>query len=172
LLDEAQLEAGRMRLNPTPFAPRELTERVCGELNAQAEKRGLHLSAEVEPGLPQQLVGDQNRLEQILMNLVFNALKFTRQGNVRVRLYPTDGDRWAMQVSDTGPGIPPQAQARIFEPFWQMDNSLRGDQAGYGLGLSIVKQLTTLMGGQINLESEVGRGSTFTVLLPLQETTA
>jgi len=107
-------------------------------------------------------------LQQILVNLISNAIKFTPAGAVRLRLYCPDADHWALQVFDTGFGIPGEAQIYIFEPFRQVDGSVTRAHAGTGLGLSIVKQLTTLMGGEITLESEVGRGSTFTVSLPLQ----
>ncbi len=118
--------------------------------------------------MPSILSGDQQRLQQILVNLVSNAIKFTEEGAVQVCLYCPDPQHWAMEVSDTGSGIPPEAQAYIFEPFRQVDNSMTRENTGTGLGLSIVKQLATLMGGEITLESEIGRGSTFTVQLPLK----
>jgi signal transduction histidine kinase len=113
------------------------------------------------------VLGDQNRLQQILVNLASNAIKFTGSGRVQIRLYRPDLNHWAIAVSDTGPGIPTEAQAYIFEPFQQVDGSVTREHVGTGLGLSIVKQLVNLMEGQITLESEVGQGSAFTVLLPL-----
>jgi signal transduction histidine kinase len=103
-----------------------------------------------------------------LINLIGNAIKFTESGSVQVRLYRVDTAWWAMEVSDTGPGIPPDAQQYIFEPFRQVDGSITREYRGTGLGLSIVKSLVELMGGTIRLESGVGRGSTFTLTLPLQ----
>lgn len=97
-----------------------------------------------------------------------NALKFTEQGVVSVQLYRANATHWAIEVSDTGPGIPAEAQTYIFEAFRQVDGSVTRRHGGVGLGLSIVKQLTDLMGGIINLESSEGQGSIFTVLLPLQ----
>jgi PAS domain S-box-containing protein len=167
LLDQSQLEAGKVRLTASPFSPREMIDQVCAQMIVLAEARGLALVPDVDPDVPPMLVGDQSRLQQILINLIGNALKFTPQGRICVRLYVASPERWAMQVADTGPGISAETQRHIFEPFWQMDNSLTGDEKGYGLGLSIVKQLTALMGGEILLDSDIGRGSTFTILLPL-----
>ena len=110
---------------------------------------------------------DLLRLQQILANLTSNALKFTEAGSVRVYVYKPQDNQWIIQVSDTGPGIPVEAWSLIFEPFRQVDGSMTRKHGGVGLGLSIVKQLATLLGGEVSLESEVGRGSTFTVRLPL-----
>lgn len=96
-------------------------------------------------------------------------LKFTDQGEVRLNFFKPDPEHWVMQVGDTGIGIPEDARAYIFDPFRQVDASLASDHGGTGLGLSIARQLVELMGGQITLESEVGQGSTFTVLLPIIE---
>jgi signal transduction histidine kinase len=106
-------------------------------------------------------------LRQILINLVNNAIKFTEAGKIQVHLYCPSPYCWAIKVSDTGSGIPSEAQDHIFEPFRQVDGSITRKHGGAGLGLSIVKQLITLMEGQITLESELGRGSTFTVSFPL-----
>lgn len=167
LLDEAQLEAGKVRLTIGPFAPREMIDQVCAQMSVLTEAKGLALASDIDPDLPGVLMGDPDRLQQILINLIGNALKFTQSGQIRVYLYAASSERWAMQVADTGPGISPEAQGHIFEPFWQMDVSLTGNGKGYGLGLAIVRQLTALMGGEIVLDSQVGRGSTFTILLPL-----
>jgi two-component system capsular synthesis sensor histidine kinase RcsC len=113
------------------------------------------------------LFEDGRRLQQILINLVGNSIKFTTAGSVHVRLYRMSPDLWAMQVTDTGAGIPKEAQAYIFEPFRQLDNSVTRASRGTGLGLSITKQLVELMEGEIHVESEPGQGSTFTVTLPI-----
>jgi signal transduction histidine kinase len=133
-----------------------------------AEAKGLSLATYVAPELPAMLLGDEKRLKQILTNLISNAIKFTETGGVEARLECAGAEHWIMRVSDTGPGIPTEAQTRIFESFWQVDNSLTRKQQGYGLGLSIVKQLTELMGGRIVLDSQAGRGSTFDIVLPLK----
>jgi hypothetical protein len=117
--------------------------------------------------MPTTILGDANRLQQILVNLVGNAIKFTKEGKIEVEIYRSDESHWVLQVSDTGPGIPTAAQNTIFEPFQQVDNSITREHGGSGLGLSIVKQLTVLMTGEITLESKRGQGSTFTVRLPL-----
>ena len=167
LLDQAQLEAGKLALNVAPFTPRDLITQVEGRMSVLAQAKGLSLTTVIEADIPDMLAGDRSRLQQILVNLVSNAIKFTKTGTVGVRLYCPDASHWAMQVSDTGSGIPIEAQNDIFEPFHQIDGSTTREQTGSGLGLSIVKQLTALMKGQVILESEVGRGSTFTILLPL-----
>jgi signal transduction histidine kinase len=168
LLDQAQLEAGRLKLNVHPFAPANLIDDTLAKLTVLARIKGLSLTSDIAADVPATLFGDAARLQQILVNLVSNAIKFTQKGSIRIRLYCHDVDYWALQVSDTGAGIPTEAQTYIFEPFRQVDGSMTRAHAGTGLGLSIVKQLTTLMGGEITLESEIGRGSIFTVYLPLQ----
>ncbi len=168
LLDEAQIERGQIRIQPAPFDPRQMIERLALTLEPQAQAKGLALTTEVDPELPAVLLGDEKRLHQVLTNLAGNAIKFTETGGVTVRIRPAGANQWQMQVIDTGPGIPPEAQAKIFDSFWQANRSLTQKQKGYGLGLSIVKQLTELLGGEILVESEPGRGSSFTVLLPLE----
>ncbi|MFN8453150.1 MAG: ATP-binding protein [Anaerolineae bacterium] len=170
LLDQARLDANRLSLNLTSFTPTTLFTGVLSKLDLLAQAKGLTLTTEIAPDLPATLFGDPDRLQQIIINLVSNAIKFTEWGTVQVRLYSPDSHHWALQVSDTGIGIPQEAQTYIFEPFRQVDGSITRGQGGSGLGLSIVKQLTTLMGGQLRLESEVGHGSSFTILLPLQLT--
>jgi signal transduction histidine kinase len=123
----------------------------------------------IEANVPSTLSGDLNGLRQILANLIGNAVKFTEEGSINLRIFCPDEDHWALQVSDTGPGIPDEAQAHVFDAFWQLDGTATRRHSGFGLGLSIVKQLTTLMGGEVILESKVGQGTTFTVLLPLHE---
>ncbi|MCK6624024.1 MAG: ATP-binding protein [Anaerolineae bacterium] len=168
LLDQAQLEAGRLRLNIRPFAPADLVNNTLARMNVLAQAKGLSLATDIDPDMPAMLQGDAARLQQILVNLISNAIKFTPAGGVRVRLYCPNADHWALQVSDTGSGIPKEAQGYIFEPFRQVDGSMTRVQAGTGLGLSIVKQLTILMRGEITLESEIGQGSTFTISFPLE----
>jgi signal transduction histidine kinase len=132
-----------------------------------AQVKRLQLNCHIAPDLPPALSGDPNRLYQILANLVDNALKFTEQGSVEVTLYCPNETHWAMQVSDTGPGIPVEAHSYIFEAFQQVDGTATRVHGGTGLGLAIVRQLTNLMDGEILLESKPGEGSTFTILLPL-----
>jgi PAS domain S-box-containing protein len=167
LLDQAQFESGRIQLKNGPFVIKEMVQRVEARMSVLAQAKGLALATDIASDLPDILIGDENRLQQILVNLVSNAIKFTKAGAVQVHLFCSDPEHWAIKVTDTGPGIPKEAHSYIFEPFRQVDGSMTREHIGAGLGLAIVKQLTTLMGGEIILKSEVGQGSTFTVLLPL-----
>jgi PAS domain S-box-containing protein len=168
LLDQAQLDAGRLELNIHPFAPAELLDDALTRMSLMAETKGLSLTGDLAPAMPVMLTGDVIRLQQILVNLISNAIKFTAAGGVQVRFYHPNADHWAIQISDTGTGIPVEAQTYIFEPFRQVDGSITREHTGTGLGLSIVKQLTGLMGGEITLDSTIGQGSTFTIVLPIQ----
>jgi signal transduction histidine kinase len=167
LLDEAQLGAGKVKLRNVNFRPADLLNDVQTSMTQFANRKGIQLKVEMSEDVPQSLCGDPDRLNQILFNLVNNAIKFTEQGTVQVRILKPDSGHWAMQVSDTGEGIPQDAVDRIFEAFWQVDgSSTRKVARGVGLGLSIVKQLSDIMGGTITVQSKVGSGSTFTVVLP------
>ena len=167
LLDEARLAAGAVQLEIKPFNPAEVLEDIKEKLSVLADQKKLALTAELDPDLPSQLVGDPNRINQMVTNLTSNSIKFTKKGEVSIRFYRHDTDQWAMEVTDTGPGIPQDAHESIFEPFRQADSTIPRIFGGTGLGLSIVKHLTNLMDGKITVESEVGSGSTFTVILPL-----
>jgi PAS domain S-box-containing protein len=167
LLDISRIEAGRLDLSLAPFAPRALLTTVQSQMQSLADQKQLTLRTHTDPALPLQLVGDQKRLEQILVNLIGNALRFTEQGTVEVH-FAQDGDAtWAIRVTDTGIGIPPHALEYIFDEFRQVDGSFKREHGGTGLGLSIVRKLAVLMGGAVGVESTVGQGSTFTVTLPL-----
>jgi signal transduction histidine kinase len=168
LLDRAQIEQGKLTLRNTQFAPSDLIETVHSALNILAVNKGMELSAEIAPEVPAELTGDVLRLQQILFNLTSNALKFTESGAVHTRIFMPDAAHWAVQVSDTGIGIAAEDQAHVFMPFWQTDSSATRKYRGSGLGLSIVKQLVDLMHGSISLASEPGKGSTFTIVLPLE----
>jgi signal transduction histidine kinase len=167
LIDQARLESGQIVLNQKSFNPVELLNKVKSTLGLLAQIKELEFTIGVAPDLPASLFGDPYWVQQILVNLAGNAIKFTRQGSVHIQLYRPDDSHWAIEVSDTGPGIALEDQAYIFEAFQQLDGTVTREQGGSGLGLSIVKQLTVLMDGQITLTSQVGWGSTFTVLLPL-----
>ncbi|MBE7554124.1 MAG: PAS domain-containing protein [Anaerolineales bacterium] len=167
LLDQIQLDARAVKLRIEPFAPQELLRKVEAQMAILAHNKGLAFVATLEPDLPATLSGDETRLRQILINLIGNAIKFTRTGTIRIRLYCRDAEHWAMEVADTGLGIPKEAQQYIFEPFRQVDGSITREHGGTGLGLSIVKHLTDLLGGQVIVKSEIGQGSTFTIVLPL-----
>jgi signal transduction histidine kinase len=175
LLDQAQIEAGKMTVHIAPFELQKLIEDLKLTTTVLAEKKGLKLVYSVEADVPNLMLSDARRLHQITLNLVSNAIKFTKQGTVGVRVFLQDALHWAIAVSDTGPGIEPDAQTYIFDAFRQVDDPTTRENIGSGLGLSIVKQLTSLLGGEIKLQSKVGEGSTFTVILPTasaQEATA
>jgi len=167
LLDQAQIEAGTLKLKVTPFAPDDLIDDVMGMMDVLAQAKKLELTSHIADDVPSALPGDRQRLHQILINLVGNAIKFTDEGSIRVHVYRPNTSQWALKVSDTGCGISLDAQSYIFDPFQQVDGSATREHVGSGLGLSIVKQLTALMGGKITLTSQVGEGSTFTITLPL-----
>lgn len=167
LLDQAQLEVGAIKLNPVAFNPVQVLGQINERMSVLAAAKGLEFLMDNDPHLPQLVVGDPQRVQQVLVNLTSNAIKFTKAGQVKIGLFRAGIDRWAVQVEDTGPGIPAEALAHIFEPFWQVDGSATREHNGAGLGLSIVKQLVDLMRGEIQLKSELGQGTTFTVLLPI-----
>ncbi len=167
LLDQARIEAGQLKLYPAPFSPAEFVHDISSTLNDMAENKGLRLKTRITPAVPPLLYGDRQRLHQIALNLVNNAIKFTDQGWIEVSLDRPSATQWTLAVSDSGPGIPAEAQTYIFDPFRQLDSSNTRRHSGTGLGLAIVQRLVTLMQGTIALKSEVGKGSTFTIVLPL-----
>ncbi|MFQ5577855.1 MAG: sensor histidine kinase, partial [Anaerolineae bacterium] len=168
LLDQSRIESGRVTLNLVPFAPADLLADVQAVSGVLAAARGLELRSDIASGVPKTIAGDPYWLRQIVVNLVSNAIKFTDEGSAHIHIFRSRPGQWGIQVSDTGCGIPPEAQTRIFDPFWQVNGTATRGHAGSGLGLSIVKQLTAMMGGEITVRSQVGGGSTFTLLLPLQ----
>jgi signal transduction histidine kinase len=166
LLDLAKIEAGRVQVRCEKVSPQSIVEAAVSMVRPMLGEKDLALEAEVDPSLPV-MTTDATKVQQILYNLLSNAVKFTEEGEVRVIARPDEGDRAAFVVSDTGPGIEREQQLRIFERFAQLDSSYTRRYRGTGLGLSIVKELTALLGGEVGVESEVGEGSTFTVVLPL-----
>lgn len=171
LLDEAQVRANTTVLQEAVFSPAALLRQSTAGTEVLAKNKGLQLITSIASDFPSELRGDERRLRQIIINLVGNAIKFTREGSVSVSFLHPTVEHWAIQVKDTGVGIPKDAQSYIFEPFRQVDSAVTHDNRGIGLGLSITKQLVELMGGRITLESEIGKGSIFTVLLPINKAT-
>ena len=167
LLDEAQIQANTTILQEATFSTIALLQQSTSGMEILAGKKGLEFKTSMDPQLPHKLRGDERRLRQIIINLIGNAIKFTKAGSVSIQLLRPTDEYWEIQVADTGLGIPKEAQAYVFEPFRQVHNTITRDNRGIGLGLSITKQLVELMGGRISLESEIGQGSTFTVILPL-----
>ncbi len=166
LLDEAQIEAKTLILKMEPGSPRAILERVETSMSVLARSKGLTLTTSIAPDFPNSMICDERRLQQILINLIANAIKFTKKGGVRAELSRSGSTHWCLQVSDTGVGILEKDQVQIFEPFHKVNSALTGDNRGTGLGLSITKQLVDLMEGQITLKSKMGSGSTFTITLP------
>jgi PAS domain S-box-containing protein len=167
LLDLSRIEAGRLELEDIAFDPGEPVRDVLALQAAAAADKGLRLSASLDAALPPRLMGDPRRLRQVLLNLVDNAVKFTAAGAVEMKLARA-GDRLAVEVRDTGTGIPPALRRRLFRRFQQADAGTARRHGGSGLGLMICRRLVGLMGGQIGVESEPGAGSVFRFDLPLR----
>jgi len=173
LLDLAKIEAGAMtalHVTPTPFT--ELRDELERTFREVARQKGLAFQIDIAPALPETLRTDATRLKQILKNLLANAFKFTREGSVVLRITPRAPDSVAFCVIDSGIGIAREKQEIIFEAFQQADGSTSRQYGGTGLGLSISRELARLLGGRLELESEPGKGSTFTLVLPLADARA
>ena len=172
ILDFSKIEAGQLLFNKEPFDLREPIENCLGILSKQAHTKGLELAYLLEEGVPNQLVGDANRLGQVLLNLAGNAVKFTSKGEVVLRVAKvgeTVGSvKLRFTVTDTGLGISLEDQSKLFQPFVQVDGKTARKFGGTGLGLAICRQLVQLMEGQIGLESEPGKGSTFWFVVPFR----
>ncbi|MDD3275811.1 MAG: PAS domain S-box protein [Kiritimatiellales bacterium] len=170
LLDISRIEAGEVRLHPEPFCMRETVEKVVLLFADRAGRKGVNLSIAIHDSMPKQLLGDSGRVRQILINLVGNALKFTHDGHIQIRMQAErDGDGWNIlaDVKDTGIGMTSDLQERIFDKFTQGDTSSKRKYGGAGLGLAITRQLVGLMGGKISVSSEVDKGTTFQFNLKL-----
>ena len=167
VLEVAKIEAGRVRLEIGPYDLHRMVSDVTQMTSVRAQEKGLRLSLELAPEVPRFILGDEARLRQVLVNLVGNALKFTRQGGVTLRLHMRQGEdpRLLVEVEDTGIGISPENQKRLFEPFVQLSEA--GEQKGTGLGLVISRQFVRLMKGDIVVESQAGKGSLFRVEVPV-----
>lgn len=182
VLDVAKIEAGRMSLTVAPFDLGGMVRDVLDMMRLRAEERGLTLQFDQSSEFPRFIKGDEARLRQILVNLVGNAVKFTGQGGITIRLRAENDDfqhpaiplnatstkRLLIEVEDTGPGITPENQKRLFQPFVQLAESTM--QKGTGLGLTITRQFVQLMGGSIDVESELGKGTVFRIKLPVELT--
>ncbi|NND55569.1 MAG: PAS domain S-box protein [Gammaproteobacteria bacterium] len=176
ILDFSKIEAGQLILDETPVSLRDVTESVLLSLAASAHSKGIRLQSSIDPSLPEVVKLDGVRVQQILLNLLSNAIKFTgtdgREGQVRldVELSSVDGtDMLRFTVEDNGIGIPDSSMATLFRPFTQAESSTTRRFGGTGLGLSISAKLAKIMGGRIDVVSELGHGSVFTVTLPLAE---
>ncbi|MDQ2105044.1 ATP-binding protein, partial [Azospirillum isscasi] len=169
VLDFSRIEAGRLVLNDVPFAIRDLVANCEAVLQPEARARGLTLHAAVAPDVPDWLRGDPDRLRQVVLNLLANAVKFTERGGVGLTIVKTAdtpaGPQLTISVADTGIGIPPDRQGELFQRFSQIDRS----RGGTGLGLAISRRLVEMMGGTVGVKSQAGVGSTFWLSLALPE---
>ncbi|MCS7011811.1 MAG: ATP-binding protein, partial [Anaerolineales bacterium] len=165
VLDISKIEAGQLEVRRDPFDLRLAIENVLRMVTPMAQKKGLALGVAISSGVGT-IVSDQRRVEQILINLMTNAVKFTERGEVRLECETSPG--WVtLRVRDTGIGIRPEDMSKLFRPFQQLETGLARHHEGTGLGLAICHRLATLLGGSITAESEWGKGSVFTVTLPL-----
>jgi signal transduction histidine kinase len=165
ILDLSKIEAGHMSVNPEEFSAASLTEEVLATFSAMAKEKGIELRSAYAQGLPV-LHSDPQRVRQILLNLIGNAVKFTDVGEVRVMVATVPGGHFRFSVTDTGPGISLEGQARLFQDFTQLDASPTRKFGGTGLGLAISRRMARLLGGDITAQSTPGQGSSFVLELP------
>lgn len=173
ILDLAKIESGKMQFEKLDFNLSEMAERMLDTLAESADSKDLELVLLSDPKIPNELRGDPGRIQQVLLNLLGNAIKFTSSGEVGLRIRHVE-DRESdvvlrFEVWDTGPGIPTDVRQRLFEPFEQAHSSTARRFGGTGLGLAIVRHLVEMMGGEIGLETEIGRGATFWFVIRLEK---
>jgi signal transduction histidine kinase len=167
LLDLAKIEAGKLELHVAPTDLADLARNLVDFMRPLADKKSLQLVADLQPGLPS-VNSDPGRIQQILYNLLSNAVKFTPDGGlVEFKVRRVDAERICLSVRDTGIGIAEDQLPRVFEKFRQLDGSMTREHGGTGLGLAISKELVMLLRGTIDVTSELGKGSTFSVYLPI-----
>lgn len=168
ILDLAKIEAGHMTLESVEVPLPKLLNEVANIHRGAAQSKGLLLETDIADNLPETIIGDPTRLRQVINNLLNNAVKFTAEGSVKLAANLQD-ERVHIAISDTGPGIPAEAQALIFEKFRQASSFVTREHGGTGLGLALVREFTTLMGGEITLQSEPGQGSRFEFWIPIKK---
>jgi signal transduction histidine kinase len=166
ILDLSRIATGGLEIIPGAMEPRYVAASLYGDLKLLAQEKGLRLELDMDQALPESINQDESRISQIITNLVTNAIKFTETGVVRMAFKRHD-ERFVIQVTDSGIGIPQSKQHLIFDDFFQVDASSTRSHQGAGLGLAIVKRMVMLMNGTINVTSQVGQGSIFTIDLPL-----
>lgn len=165
VLDLSKIEAGRMELVQKPISLRTILNEIVAQNRVLAEDKGLSFALNLDERIPEIIIGDRGRIKQIIINLVSNAIKFTDHGQITLDMAVHTKDTWRITVTDTGIGIASHDQETIFDEFRQAENGI--DKGGTGLGLSIVKKLVMMMGGNIRVSSDIGKGSSFTVTLPM-----
>ena len=166
VLDLSKIEAGELTLTLADYSLKDVVHSVFGAVEPLANEKRLAFKVDVPPNLPGGH-GDERRLMQVLLNLVGNAIKFTDEGEVVIKASAANGS-FTVAVRDTGPGIGVTDQAKIFEEFKQVDSFLTRKKGGTGLGLSISKRIIEMHGGRLSVESDLGRGSTFSFTLPVK----
>lgn len=171
LLDYSRMEAGKLSIHPEPFRLRNMIDEAVRTMAPSAFKKGLELMYDVDDVVPDRVVGDALRIRQVLTNLITNAVTFTSEGEVVVSVecetLKTATADVRFTITDTGAGVAAEDQRRIFEPFIQSDATTATHQGGAGLGLSICRELVRCMGGELGVQSEIGKGSCFWFQLPL-----
>ncbi|MEO5340153.1 MAG: response regulator [Magnetococcus sp. MYC-9] len=173
VLDFSYIESGQLTLTELPCSPRQIVEETAALMRVVAEEKGLVLVDQVASAIPETVLGDDGRIRQVLINLLGNAIKFTRHGQISVQLTTQRPDQSLLlfSVSDTGIGVAPEHAQRIFEQFTQADSGMTRPYGGTGLGLAISQKLVERMGGRVWLESRLGQGSTFHFTLPVRRVT-
>jgi signal transduction histidine kinase len=166
VLDLSKIEAGQLKLSLADYSVKDVVYNVFSAVEPLAMKKKLNFKVDVPPDMPTGH-GDEHRLTQVLLNLVGNAIKFTDAGEVAIKVAAANGS-FSVAVHDTGPGIAPADQTKLFEEFQQVDNTITKSKGGTGLGLAISKRIVELHGGSISLKSSLGQGSTFTFTLPIK----
>jgi signal transduction histidine kinase/CheY-like chemotaxis protein len=169
ILDVSKIEAGKLELEAKPFNVREVLSQCLDVYTQASDHKNILLTGRVDPRIPHVICGDSTRLQQVIMNLIGNAFKFTKSGSILFRVVPEGDNNISFSISDTGIGIPEQALSKLFDRFSQADDSTTRKFGGSGLGLTIVKEIVELWGGHISVNSKVDEGSTFTFVLPIKE---
>jgi signal transduction histidine kinase len=166
ILDLAKIESGSLQVFLSPMSPHKVIRETAESVRSLADNKNIYLNVQISDDVPEIVLGDANKLQQIFVNLLSNAIKFTDNGGVTVNVQILDSNHWQVRVRDTGIGMNPDGTALIFEPFQQLDNTDKRKYKGTGLGLAITQRLVQTLGGTIEVESKLGEGSTFSVRLP------
>jgi len=171
ILDLSKIESGKLEIKDKPMKPAMLIQEAMEMVKPKAREKGIRIISSISRQTPDKVSGDADKILQILVNLMGNAVKFTDRGEVKIDMWMQDG-RLCVSVSDTGPGISKEQQKKIFEPFQQADSGLARHHEGTGLGLAITMKLVQAMGGALELQSEPGKGSVFTLAVPVGQVEA
>jgi signal transduction histidine kinase len=166
ILDLSKIESGSLQVFFAPMSPHKVIREAVENMRSLADEKNLELNIEFSDAVPEVVLGDASKLQQIIFNLVGNAIKFTDRGSVSVTVTIADISNWMLQVRDTGIGMPEEALSTIFEPFHQLDTTDKRKYKGTGLGLAITRRLVEAMGGTIEVTSKLGEGSSFFIVLP------